>query len=259
MTQDLLQERRGAFLWLTLNREERRNALAPPVVTALIDALDRARQDDGVRGIVITGAGGRAFCSGADLQDLDAGSARRSESAGAVGALLRQARALNVPLIARVNGACLGIGMALVAMSHLAVAHRAAVFGLPEVKLGMFPAQVLTILQGVLSHRALVRLSLTGQRITADEALGLGLVHYVDDDLDGKIEWLLECLLANSPNAMRRGMQMLRAVEGMSFEESLAYTGQAVASIAGSEDAREGRRAMLERRKPRWAEQNERQ
>ena len=163
--QQLRVERRGSALWLIIDREDRRNALSPAVLEGLAGAIRSAQADRGVRAIVVTGAGTRAFCAGADLQSAQAFTTDVSEPYGAMAQLLRAARASNVPLVARVNGACLAGGMGLLAMCDLAVAAPHARFGLPEVKVGVFPAQVLTVLQALLPRRKLVELCLTGAPI----------------------------------------------------------------------------------------------
>jgi enoyl-CoA hydratase/carnithine racemase len=172
----LLAERRGPVLWLTLNREERRNALSHELLAALTGAIESAQPDREVRAIVVTGAGRKAFCAGADLQSGKAFANDPSEPYGRMAKLLRAARASNVPLVARVNGACMAGGMGLLAMCDMAVAADDAIFGLPEVKVGVFPAQVLSVLQSLIPRRRLAELCLTGETITAAEALAMGLV-----------------------------------------------------------------------------------
>ena len=245
-------EQRGSVLWLTIRREERRNALSPEVLAGLGSALEQAGGDRSVRAIVLTGAGSKAFCAGADLQSGQSFAFDFSEPTGAFGRLLRQARASHVPLVARVNGACLAGGMGLLALCDLAVAAPHATFGLPEVKVGLFPAQVLAVLQHQLPRRQLAELCLTGEPVTSAEALALGLVNHVDEDLDGRLEWLLARLLDKSPAAQRRGLYTLRSIEAMAFEEAMAFTESQIALFAQTEDAQEGLAAFQQKRKPQW-------
>jgi enoyl-CoA hydratase/carnithine racemase len=252
-SQELLSERRGPVLWLTINREERRNAMSPAVLTGIGAALDAAQPDRTLRAIVITGAGQKAFCAGADLQSGKAFAGDPSEPYGQLAQLLRRAKAGHVPLIARINGACLAGGMGLLAMCDLAVAAPHAVFGLPEVKVGLFPAQVLSVLQQLVPRRRLAEMCLTGEPMGAAEALALGLVNHVDDDLDGKLSWLLGRLLDKSPAAQRRGLYTMRKIESMAFEESMSFTESQIALFALTEDAREGQAAFREKRKPQWS------
>jgi len=245
-------ERRDGVLWLTIRREERRNALSPAVLAGLAEALAGAQWDRGLRAIVLTGAGDRAFCAGADLQSGQSFQFDFSEPTGAFARLLRQARTGHVPLIARVNGACMAGGMGLLAMCDLAVAAPHASFGLPEVKVGLFPAQVLAVLQNLLPRRQLVELCITGEPVSAAEALAMGLVNHVDEDLDGRLAWLLARIADKSPAAIRRGLYTLKSIETMGFEESMAFTESQIALFAQTEDAKEGQAAFREKRKPQW-------
>src|SRR6059058_1556384 len=183
-TQELGVQVRAGVLWLTIQREERRNALSHAVLAAMTRAVEAAGSDRSLRAIVVTGAGAKAFCAGADLQSAKAFTLDYSEPYGHLAQLLRATRVCNLPLIARVNGACMAGGMGLLAMCDLAVAATHAVFGLPEVKVGLFPAQVLSVLHHVLPRRAVAQMCLTGESISAAQALNWGLVNTVADNLD---------------------------------------------------------------------------
>jgi enoyl-CoA hydratase/carnithine racemase len=245
-------ERRGAVLWLTIQREERRNAMSHAVLAGLAAAIGDAQADRSVRAIVVTGAGSKAFCAGADLQAANTFVADYSEPYGHLAQLLRVAKSSTVPLIARVNGACMAGGMGLLAMCDLAVAARHAVFGLPEVKVGVFPAQVLSVLQQLIPRRKLAELCITGEPIDAAQALEMGLVNYVDDDVDTRLAWLLQRMLDKSPAAIRRGLYTMKKIESMAFEESMSFTESQIALFTLTEDAKEGQAAFQQKRKPSW-------
>ena len=249
---DLLVERRGAALWLTITREARRNAMNPAVLAGIAAGLDRAETEAGIRVVVITGAGDKAFCAGADLQAGDPFGADRSNPHGAAAELFRRVRRATVPLIARVNGACYAGGMGLMAMCDLAVAAETATFALPEIKVGVFPAQVLGVLQHLLPRRVLYEMCLTGDPIDARRALALELINSVAGDLDAAVERLIERLLAGSPAAMRRGLYTLKHMESMPFEESLAFAESQIALFSLTDDAKEGIAAFTAKRRPRW-------
>lgn len=251
-TNDLLSEQRGPVLWLTIHREARRNAVSHGVLAAMAQAIQAAQTQRDIRAIVITGAGDKAFCAGADLQASQAFTTDYSEPHGHVAQVLRAAKASTVPLIARVNGACMAGGMGLLSMCDLAVAARHAVFGLPEVKVGVFPAQVLSVMQHLIPRRKLAEMCLTGEPITATEALALDLVNYVDDDVDARLQWLLERLLDKSPAAIRRGLYTMKKIEAMAFEEAMAFTESQIALFTLTEDAKEGQQAFQDKRKPQW-------
>jgi enoyl-CoA hydratase/carnithine racemase len=249
---ELSVEPRGPVLWLTITREERRNAMSHGVLAGMAQAISAAQTDRAIRAIVITGAGTKAFCAGADLQSAKAFTTDYSEPHGHLAQLLRVAKVSTVPLIARVNGACMAGGMGLMSMCDMAVAASHAVFGLPEVKVGVFPAQVLSVLQHLIPRRKLAEMCLTGEPITAAQALEYDLVNYVDEDVDAKLQWLLERLLDKSPAAIRRGLYTMKKIEAMAFEESMSFTESQIALFTLTEDAKEGQKAFQEKRKPVW-------
>ncbi|WP_293855023.1 enoyl-CoA hydratase-related protein [uncultured Alsobacter sp.] len=251
---DLIIERRDSVLWLTIDRPQRRNALTDALVAAMEAAILSAGEQD-VRAIVLTGTGDRAFCAGADLQDnsgpfgTDAAPARSP-----LARLFVAARDCPVPLVARVNGAAVAGGMGLLAMCDLAVAADHATFGLPEVKVGLFPFQVLCVLDGLVSRRTLTELALTGEPIDARQAQEVGLVNRVvaAADLDEALRTLLARLVDNSPTAIRRGKRAMRLVERLAFAEALGAMQDEFAALAATDDAIEGRAAFRDKRAPRW-------
>jgi enoyl-CoA hydratase/carnithine racemase len=251
MTTVVNASRHDARLVLTIERPERRNALNADVIRALHEALHRAKSDDTVRAVVLTGAGDEAFCAGADL-GANAFEFEHATPTSAYADLLRTARTLDVPLVARVNGACMAGGMGLLAMCDLAIASSRAIFGLPEAKVGVFPMQVLAVLQAQVPQRCLVQLCLTGDPIDAARAREIGLINEVADDLDGALERLLSRLVSNSPTALRRGLYAMKAMRSMSFEEAIAFGEGQIGLLAMTQDAREGIAAFKERRTPQW-------
>ncbi len=250
---DLIAHQQDGVLRLTIQRESRRNAISPAVINALTAALTSANSDRSVRAIVLTGAGDKAFCAGADLQSGQSFQFDYAEPTQGFANLLRLSRQMTVPMVARVNGACMAGGMGLLAMCDLAVAAPHAQFGLPEVKVGVFPAQVLSVLNGLIGARALTELCITGEPIGAEEALRLGLINRVSEDLDAGVDALLNRFLDKSPAAIRRGLYVMKRIGAMSFEESMAFTESQIGLIALTEDAAEGQAAFREKRPPRWS------
>ena len=251
MTSAVKVSRQDARLVLTIDRPERRNAMNADVIGALQEALQRARSDDTIRVVVLTGAGDEAFCAGADL-GADAFAFDYATPTNAYSNLLRTARTLEVPLVARVNGTCMAGGMGLLAMCDLAIAAPHAIFGLPEAKVGVFPMQVLAVLQAQVPQRFLTQMCLTGDPIDAARAREIGLVNEVASDLDGAIERLLSRLQSNSPTALRRGLYAMKAMRSMSFEEAIAFAEGQIGLLAMTQDAREGITAFKDKRKPQW-------
>jgi len=251
----VLIERRGSVQWITLNRPDRRNALNDEVVDRIADGVREASADAGCRAIVLTAAGDKAFCAGGDLKpDSTAFAQDWSKPSTRAGEMLRVVRTSTVPMVGRINGHCLAGGMFLLGMCDLAVAADTARFGLPEVKVGVFPMQVLAVLHSVVPPRRLAEWCLTGEMFDAGEAKEAGLLNYVvpPDQLDSKVDWLLSRLIDKSPTGQRRGKFAMRAVADMTAEQSIAYLETQIATLALTEDAREGRAAFTEKRAPVW-------
>lgn len=251
MTTVLRAVRQDSRLLLTIDRPERRNAMNADVIAGLQQALDSARTDRTIRAIVLTGVGDEAFCAGADLS-ADAFAIDYATPTNAYSNLLRSASTLEVPLIARVNGACMAGGIGLLAMCDMAIAARHATFGLPEAKVGVFPMQVLALLQAQVPQRVLVQMCLSGEPIDAARAREIGLVNEVADDLDATVERLLKRLEGNSPLALQRGLYAMKAMRSMSFEQAIDFAEGQIGLLASTQDAREGITAFMEKRKPQW-------
>ncbi len=243
---ELNEEMRGPVMWLTIDREEKRNAISPGVLTAMSQALARANSNRDVRAVVITGAGTKAFCAGADLQTGNSFKFDYSEPHIGFANLFRQARQSTVPLIARVNGACMAGGMGIMGMCDMAVAASHAIFGLPEVKVGLFPAQVLSVIGHTIPKRVLAEMCLTGEPISSAKALQYDLLNAVGDDVDALLQSLLDRMLDKSPAAIRRGLYTMKKIEAMSFEESMSFTESQISLFALTEDAAEGQLAFRE-------------
>jgi enoyl-CoA hydratase/carnithine racemase len=254
---DVRIERRRDAVWVWIDREARRNAINPAVLAGIESALDLAAADATVRAIVLTGAGEKAFCAGADLsQGTDTFNAGADEPTTDFGRLARKVRLSGTPLIARINGACVAGGFGLMGLCDLAIAADHARFGLPEVKVGVFPMQVLVFLRSMIGSRQINELCLTGELIDADKALRIGLVNQVVPmaELDLAVDAMVERLRAGSPAALRRGKQVIYAMEMMAFPEALAFAEAQIGLISRSADAQEGLAAFNARRKPRWAQ-----
>jgi enoyl-CoA hydratase/carnithine racemase len=254
---DIRLERKADTLWVWIDRESRRNAINSAVLTGIGDAVKMAAADPAIRAIVLTGAGDKAFCAGADLSDgTDTFQAGPEEPTTDFGRLARIVRTAGIPIIARVNGACVAGGMGLMTLCDLVVAAQHARFGLPEVKVGVFPMQVLVFLRTTMHARHINELCLTGELITAARAAEMGLVNEIAPagELDSRIDALIAKLRAASPTAVRRGKQAIFAMEMMAFNEAIAFAEAQIALVSRSSDAQEGFAAFNEKRKPRWAE-----
>ncbi len=250
----VLHEKRGHAFWITINRPDKRNALNASVIAGIVEGYRRAHEDNDVRVIVLTGTGTKAFCAGADLQPGAGFAFDLSQPNLAYADMLRTAQNATKPTIARVNGVCMAGGIGLLCMTDMAVASDDIVFGLPEVKVGVFPMQVLSLLQAIAPPRLVREWCFTGEPFTASEAKDAGLLNHVVSaaELDAKVEWLVSRLIDKSPTAIRRGKYAMRALASMSFDQGIAYTESQIAVLAMTLDAKEGLAAFAEKRKPVW-------
>jgi enoyl-CoA hydratase/carnithine racemase len=257
---DIRLERKGNALWVWIDREARRNAINPNVLAGVAEAVAMTEADRSLRAIILTGVGDKAFCAGADLsKGTGTFQAAPDEPTTDFGRLARAVRMCGVPLIARINGACVAGGMGLMALCDLAIAADSARFGLPEAKVGVFPMQVLVFLRSMIGARHINQLCLTGELITAARALEIGLVNEVVpfDDLDAAVEAMVAKFRAASPAALRRGKQAIFAMEMMAFPEALSFAEAQIALVSRTADAEEGLAAFNEKRKPRWLADDE--
>ena len=254
MSDAVLTAKAGHVLTITINRPDKRNAMNAEVVAGIAAGWRAAHEDPEVRVILLTGAGDKAFCAGADLGGGQSFFQDASKPNSDYADLLRLDQNGTKPSIARVNGTCMAGGMGLLCMTDMAVAAEDVVFGLPEVKVGVFPMQVLSLLQLTVPRRLVAEWCLTGEPFTADEARVAGLVNHVAPrgELDAKVDWLIGRLVDKSPAAIRRGKYAMRAIHAMSFDEAIAYTEGQIALTAATEDAKEGIKAFQEKRKPVW-------
>ncbi len=259
MADEVRWERRGAAAWLTIDREERRNALSLRTVEELLVGLERAAADPEVRVVCLTGAGDQAFCAGADLGQLQApavagsgGPARSGPEAYA--RLLSHMRRFELPLVARVNGHCLAGGLGPMLACDLAYAREGVRVGLPEVTVGLFPMMVAALLLRDGVRKKVLELAYTGVAIPARQAEAMGLFTRVvpDGELDAEVERVLEAIARNAPLAVRTGRRALAEVDGLPPDAALEKLCERLGSLLGTEDASEGLAAFAARRPPRW-------
>ncbi|QFG21897.1 enoyl-CoA hydratase/isomerase family protein [Actinomadura sp. WMMB 499] len=244
---------------ITLNRPDARNALSDQLIDELLAAFERAKRDDGVRVIVLTGAGDRAFCAGADLGGLGAqqadGRAVADPAAIRDSAPFRLFTAfpkLGKPIIARLAGHAVAGGLGLAAACDLVIAADDVKLATPEVNVGLWPMMIMAIINRNVVPKQAFRLYYTGGRITAAEGREIGLVTEVvpRDELDARVDGLARTIAAKSPLGLRAGRDAFFAIEGRPLEEQVEHLLGELVRLAGSEDAREGVAAFLENRTP---------
>ncbi len=245
----------GALARITLSNPERRNAIGPQMVNELLWALADAAEDAAIRVIVITGEG-KAFCAGGDFAQMTGASADQVELAhkGDYADLLLAMMRYEKPIVSRVNGAAMGGGLGIVAASHFAIAQSDAKLGTPEVDVGLFPFMIAAVLARIVPRRALVEMMLRGQKLEAEEAQRIGIVGKVVDPetLDVTIDALCMDLAARSPTAIRLGLRAFAAQDDLALQDALPLLRNALGEALGTDDAREGLTAFLQKRKPNW-------
>lgn len=248
-------EVQGGQALLTLDREQARNALSAEAVVALLEALDRVEADPAVRVVVLTGAGQRVFCAGGDLSGMGAdGPLAAHEGRRAYARLLTRLQGLSKPTVARVNGHALAGGLGLALACDLAVCADHAEFGTPEIDVGLFPMMVMALLQRHVGRKAALELVMTGQRLSAQRALAMGLVNRVVPAaaLDAEVKGLAGALAAKSAAVLALGKRAFLSAEGLPFGPALELLASQLTINLQAEDAAEGVSAFLEKRPPRW-------
>jgi enoyl-CoA hydratase/carnithine racemase len=235
---------------VTINRETRRNAVTPEAVTLFLEALDRAAEDASVRVLCVTGAGDKAFCSGADL-----GGGIGADSRGVFddyARLLARLTSFPKPTVARVNGHCLAGGNGFMLACDIAIAKETAKFGTPEVNVGLFPMMIGALIFRNVPRRKAMEMILLGEMFTARQALEMGLITRVapEADFDAEVKRVLSALVQKSPIGMRLGKTAFAGAEGRPLDEALRFLAGSLARVAATEDAREGIAAFMEGRQP---------
>jgi enoyl-CoA hydratase len=249
----LLVERRGRVAVITINRPQKLNALNIQTRAEGAAALDELREDESVRVVVITGAGEKAFVAGADIAEFEGRTAVTQRDVMLGRSLFTAVDTFPKPVIAMINGFCLGGGCELALSCDLRVASETARFGQPEINLGIIPGgggtQRLTRLVG---EGKAMELILTGDMIDAQHAYNLGLVNLVVPaaDLEAKTLELANRIAEKSPVALRMAKEAVKTAARANLDEGLRREIDLFALTFSSEDKNEGVRAFLEKRKP---------
>jgi enoyl-CoA hydratase/carnithine racemase len=255
---ELLYEVGDGIATVTINRPERRNAMSYEVMAGLRDAMARARADDAVRVVVLTGAGDRAFCAGADLGGGGIGANTNAVAAhdgrGLLADLFRDMWSLGKPIIARVRGYALAGGFGLACACDFIVASDDSQFGTPEINVGLWPYMITVPLLRSMPPKKALELMTTGRRVNAEEAERIGFVTRIVpvDELDAAVHELASGLAVKSPVIMRWGRDAFYRVLEMDADSALSYLQAMLSVTTSTEDATEGVAAFAEKRDPKW-------
>jgi enoyl-CoA hydratase len=260
MDNKILSSKAGAIGTLTFNNPERHNALSLEMWNAATSVLDAFAQDPDLRVVVLTGAGGKAFVSGADISKFE--SERASADAVAIynAAVERFSQTLAdypLPTIAKIRGFCIGGGLGIVTGCDLRIANEAARFGIPAAKLGLgYGHQNIRRLMTLIGPQFVNEMLFTARHVDAADALRMGLVNRVIPDgengveIDAYVQQLAETIAANAPLTIRAVKTIVRELARDEPDRDLAACDDLVKQCFDSADYKEGRRAFLEKRKP---------
>ena len=250
-TEQTRYEVRSGAAWITLNRPERRNALSPILVAEIHDHISAANEDEQVRAIVITGAP-PAFCAGADLK------AKPGENTGGPEVtfpqLLTQIQDSAKPVIAAVNGPAFAGGLGIVAAADIAITSDDVAYSFSEVRIGVIPAIISVVCLPKLGRHHGMKLFLTGERFTAQQAVEMGLVHRAvpADQLADAVQQEVDMICLGGPIAVVECKRLIRRVLTLSREEGFAEAAPWSGKMFKSDEAAEGMAAFREKRKPSW-------
>jgi len=259
----LLVEREGPVLILTMNRPHRRNALVPDMLVRFADAWDLADSDDSIRCVILTGAGDVAYCAGGDLNDgwmsgevteeAKRIQERLKEDPGVVGKGLLLTHWCTKPIIAVVNGQCMGGGCEMLQATDIRIAEEHATFGVPEVKRGLIAGAGSTMrLKRQIPYAVAMDMLITGRVLDADEALRWGLVSHIAPSGTGmaKAREIADVICANGPLAVKAAKASVIATGWLPESEAQPIEIGFVSPVMRAEDAKEGMKAFSEKRTP---------
>lgn len=237
-----------------INREAQRNSINGDVIDRFNRYLDQAEADPDIRVIVITGKGEKAFCSGADLGNMKSGKSVSSPGNPISGYanLLKRISKCPKPTVARVNGHCLAGGMGFMLACDIVIAREDVMFGTPEVNVGLFPMMIGALIFRNALRKKAMEMILLGERISAKEALDMGLVTriYPPSFFEEAVSKIVDTLKGKSPIGIKIGKEAFFAMAAMPLEEALDYLSSKLLEVASTEDATIGLTAFLEKRKP---------
>jgi enoyl-CoA hydratase/carnithine racemase len=241
---------------VTLNRPEARNALNRTLVHELGEALTALDADAGARVVVLRGAGERAFCAGADLKGMfgEESILEARERYGGIARILDGIPRMRTPVVAQVHGYALAGGCGLAVACDLVVAAEDAVFGLPEIRIGLLPAMVMAPILRAAAPKRAMQMILTGAEVSARDALAIGLVSQVVPraELEATVTALARTLAGLSPATVALAKEAFYTALELDHAKGLPYLRDLLTIVARSEDAKEGIAAFLEKRTPRW-------
>jgi enoyl-CoA hydratase len=241
---------------VTLNRPEQRNALSGQLLTELVDATRRIRDDSEVKAMVLTGAGDKVFCAGADLGGFaaDVPLVQKHFASDLFLEFFRLMPRLGKPSLCAANGHVLAGGMGLALSCDLVIAKEGATFGTPEINVGAFPYMIMSIIYRNVPRKKVNEMILLGERLSAEEAVTYGLANKVvpaEEFEDAVAEWAGK-LASKSSILMRLGHDAMYRQQDMALDDALEFLRSQLSLTFSTEDILEGVQAFFEKREPDW-------
>jgi enoyl-CoA hydratase/carnithine racemase len=252
--EQVLVSEQGHVATVTLNRPEQRNPLSATMLRDLATAFGWCQREPEVRVVVLTGAGDRVFCAGADLSSFDGGMTdlERHRSRDLFVDLFTLMESLGKPIVGRINGHALAGGIGLACACDLLVSTDTATFGTPEINVGIWPFMIQAILSRNIPRKVLLEMEMLGDRWTATQLQGVGVINRVvpHDQLDAAVKEITDKLVRKSPVVMRLGRDSFYRQQDMEFRAALAYLHSQFTLVTLTEDSKEGIKAFFEKREP---------
>jgi enoyl-CoA hydratase/carnithine racemase len=241
---------------VTLNNPEKRNMLSGQMLAELVDAMKTARDSEEVRSVVLTGAGDKVFCAGADLGGFaaDAPLVAKHFATDLFLEYFRLMPRLGKPSLCAANGHVLAGGMGLALSCDLLIAKEGATFGTPEINVGAFPYMIMAIIYRNVPRKKVNEMMLLGERLSASEAVEYGLANKVvaAEEFDAAVgDWAAK-LASKSPVLMRLGHDAMYRQQDMAVDDALDYLRSQLSLTFSTEDIVEGVTAFFEKRDPQW-------
>jgi enoyl-CoA hydratase/carnithine racemase len=253
---EVLYEVSDGVARVTLNRPEQRNALNAELLAGLVDAMKKVRDDEAVRAVVLTGAGDKVFCAGADLGGFaaDAPLVQKHFASDLFVEFFRLMPRLGKPSLCAANGHVLAGGMGLALSCDLVIAKEGARFGTPEINVGAFPYMIMSIIYRNVPRKKVNEMVLLGEQISAAQAVEYGLANKVvpADRFDAAVDEWASKLASKSPVLMRLGHDAMYRQQDMAIDDALEYLRSQLSLTFSTEDIQEGVAAFFEKREPEW-------
>lgn len=253
---ELLYEVSDGVATVTLNRPEQRNALNGDLLTLLVEAMTAARDDEAVKAVVLTGAGDKVFCAGADLGGFaaDASLVEKHFASDLFLEFFRIMPRLGKPSLCAANGHVLAGGMGLALSCDLVIAKEGARFGTPEINIGAFPYMIMSIIYRNVPRKKVNEMMLLGEQISGEQAVEYGLANKVVPaaEFDAAVDEWATKLASKSPVLMRLGHDAMYRQQDMALDDALEFLRSQLSLTFSTEDIREGVEAFFAKRDPKW-------